>query len=183
MKSRPIFFILCLFFLTNILLLANYNSLIWDESTYISLGKHIFSGGELGFNEILRPIVLSSIIGIFWKLGLNVIIISKILAVLFSTGIIYLTFRIGKRMFGVKTALVSVLLVSTYPVFLEYSNKVLTGIPSTFFSLLSVYLLIKKKAGYAGIFAALSFLTRFPQALFFITTFIFLSAEYFEKSV
>lgn len=180
-KKKLIYFLLVSFFLINIIFLINYKDIIWDEASYISIGKYIYSSGKFGLNEVLRPIILPLILGFLWKSGFNIILASKVLAIFFSMGVIYLTYKIGKELFGEKEGLIAATLVSITPVFIEYSSKILTGIPSVFFALLSLNFILKKKYVLGGVFGAVCFLTRFPQAIFIISILIVLLINLIRK--
>ncbi len=141
----------------------------WDSAVYIGMGKYIFSLGQIGLFENFRPIILPLMLGSAWKLGLNPIITGLVLALLFSLGAIYLCYLIGKELFGKKTAIVAAALLSFSPLFFVYNYRILSEIPSVFFALLGVYLFLKRKPFWAGLFAGVSFLTRFPEGLIIVS--------------
>lgn len=140
----------------------------WDESVYIGMGKYLFSFGKIGGWEIMRPVALPVLLGFMWKVGFNPVYSAKILAVVFSVVNILLVCLIGKRLFGELAGLVASLFLAITPVFFFNSSYGLTDISSTAFSLLAVYLLIRR-SGYflVGVLAGMAFLFRFPQGIFF----------------
>ena len=77
-----IFFILFLFVAVKLFFLSP--NIWWDSSVYIGMGKYMASFGKAGLWEISRPIVWPLILGFFWKLGLDVIFVGKVLSVLFA---------------------------------------------------------------------------------------------------
>ena len=162
-----------LFLCTSIFL---FNSDIWwDSAVYIGMGKYLFSLGNVGLWEPARPLVLPFFLGLFWKLGFNAVIFGRILEVGFSAGCLCLTYLIGKNVFNEKIGLLSAFLLAFSPSFLFYSSTILTGIPSTFFALLSVYFLIKKNYFFSGLFVGLSFMTRFLQLFVLLVIVLFLN--------
>ena len=170
----------------SISILVNNPVVVWDEASYIGVAKHIYSGGEIGFNEIARPVVLPIIIGFFWKLGINIVVAGRIIAFIFLIMLIYLTYLTGKELFNKTIALIAAVMLFLTPIFFSYSFRILTGIPSSFFALLALYLFVKKKNPFfIGIFAGLAFLLRFPNGLVFaalmITFVIVLSKNKFAE--
>jgi len=137
----------------------------WDSAVYIGMGKHIFSLGKTGLWEPARPLVWPFILGFIWKINLDPMIWGRILELMFSLGCIYITYLIGKETFNENIALLSSILLAFSPTFLFYSSTLLTGIPSTFFALLSVYFFIKERYALTGFLIGISFATRFLQLL------------------
>ena len=56
-----------LFLIFKLSLLFTYHDTRWDESVYMGMGKYIYSNGQIGLWEDIRPIVLPLILGLFWK--------------------------------------------------------------------------------------------------------------------
>lgn len=137
----------------------------WDASVYVLMGKYIFSAGAVGLIEPFRPLCWPLILGAVWKLGLDPIVWGRGLTVFFSLGSIFLTYLIGKKVYGLKAGLLGAVFLSVSPIFVFWGNHVYTGIPSTFFGLLSVYLFLRRHYMLSGIIGALGFFTRFLQAI------------------
>ncbi len=135
----------------------------WDETIYIGMAKWVFSGGTLGYWESFRPVVLPFLLGFGWKAGMGIIAWGKFLEIVASLGIIVLTYRIGEKMYK-HAGLIAASMMALLPVFFSYGNKLLTGIPATFFSLLALWLLINKRWYWVGLCVGLAFLTRFILA-------------------
>lgn len=181
-KKIILYLILLSFLSIKIFYLLNQKGLLWDSAVYIGMGKYIFTLGKVGLWEPARPLIWPVFIGFLWKLGLNPIIFGRIAELIFSLGCIYLTYLIGKDVFNEKIALLSAFFLAFSPTFLFYSSTILTGIPSTFFALLSIYFLIKKNYFSTGLFLALSFITRFLQ-LFILIPIIFALVKYNKKKL
>ena len=179
-KTKLFLYLILLSFLSiKLFHLTSQQGISWDSAVYIEMGKHIFSAGKLGLWESSRPLIWPTFLGTMWKLGLNPIISGRILELIFSLGLIYLTFIIGKEVFNEKIALLSAFFLAFSQTFLSYSSTILTAIPSTFFALLSVYFLIKNKYTLSGLFIGISFMTRFLQLFTLIP--IILILLYFRK--
>ncbi len=157
-----------------LLQIFSYNGVFWDESVYIGIGKYIFSNGEIGLYEPIRPLALPLITGLLWKFGLDVIIASKIIMLLFSSGALIMVYKITKNIFDKRTANLSVLLLAFTPLFFSYSSTILTEIPSLFFALAALYFIMKNKFVLSGIFASLSFLTKFPNLILIAVLFFYM---------
>ncbi|MBU2637515.1 MAG: glycosyltransferase family 39 protein [Nanoarchaeota archaeon] len=169
-KAEIFLGIILLAFVTgNIIAITRNNIPDWDESVYIGMGKYIFSWGNAGEWELLRPLPLALLAGLSWKIGLNPIYAGKIIGVLFSVLNIILTYKIGKELFSKKAGLFAAFFLAITPVFFSFSNKILTEMPSVFFTLLALWLLIKNKnILLVGVCAGISFLVKFPNGLFMI---------------
>jgi len=145
------------------------------------MGKYIFSGGQLGIWEVFRPILHPLLIGLFWKIGLNPILIGKLLDLLFSLICVYLVYKIAKETFNEKIALVSALLFGLTPLFIMFTGLVNTEPLALLLGLLGIYFFIKarkdvsKSKNYlcliSGIFLGLSFLSKFTQGIWFAAVF------------
>jgi len=157
--------ILCIIFVLAKLVFLNHNP-VWDESVYLGMGKYIYSQGNTGLWEMIRPLGLPVISGMFWKLGLNQVIASRLFSVLISVGCIIFTFLIAKELFNKKHAILSALILACTPIFFYYSDYVLTDHISTLFLIASVFFIIKEKFILAGILGGLTFWFKFTHILY-----------------
>lgn len=137
----------------------------WDESTYIQIGKYLFSAGQIGFLESFRPIVWPFLLGLCWKSGLDPIISGYILTILFSLGSLVLVYCIGKKVYGAPAGILAALLFGISPSFFFWGNSILTEIPALFLGLLSVYYALNKRYLLSGIMGMPAFFTKFTQSL------------------
>jgi hypothetical protein len=167
--NHPITFIVGIFIFVHILhLIYRYHFVLWDEAVYIGIGKYIWSLGNIGLWEAIRPLGFPLILGFFWKLGINQVFWGKIIEILFSTGCIYLVYSIANIIFNKRTAIIATLIFTITPVFFYNSLRLMTGIPSAFFILLTIYLFIRKKYLASGLATSLAFLFRYPGGLILI---------------
>jgi len=168
-KSQTLYLILFLFFISNLFILILQKNVWWDAAVYAGMGKYIFSFGSAGLWESSRPLVWPVILGLFWKLNLDVVFFGKLLSLLFSVGVLYFTYLIGEEIFDKKTAILSVLLLALTSTFFFFSTIMLSGIISTFFVLTGIYFFIRKNYFFSGLFFGLGFMTRFLQLMIFLT--------------
>ncbi|MEK6916106.1 MAG: glycosyltransferase family 39 protein [Nanoarchaeota archaeon] len=171
-KNSYLMLLFVLIILLVTLKLSDLGDISWDESVYIGMGKYLVSAGNIGLWEALRPVGLPFVLGLLWIGGLNIIYTAKLIGLLFSIGCLVMTYLLGKKLFNGKTAIISAMLLFIAPIFFINSSAVLTDIPSLFFALTSIYLFIDKKLFLAGVFAAISFLFRFPQGILFVALLI-----------
>ncbi len=143
------------------------NALWWDGAIYIGMGKSFFSNGTLGIWSSYRPILFPIILGAFWKLGINPLIIGKTLVIIASIGSIYVTYLIGKKI-NTSVGLIAATLLAFTPLYFMFSLPPMVDILSLFFSLLAVYLALENKYFLSGISIGLAFNFRFPHALTFV---------------
>ncbi|MBI4983106.1 glycosyltransferase family 39 protein [Candidatus Woesearchaeota archaeon] len=172
LKSNPLLLILSITVLSRLIYLCWDYPLWWDSHIYIGLGKYIFSAGEAGIWEPFRPLVHPFILGLLWKLNLNVIIIGKIMDIIFSTFSVFLVYRITQKIYGQNTAIFSSILLSLTPVFIMFTGLILTEPLALFLGLLGAYYFFKepsqKNLFLGGLFGGLSFLTKFPMGILFL---------------
>ncbi len=173
-------------------LLLNY-PLWWDSHVYIGIGKYIFSHGQLGIWESFRPLIWPFILGLFWKLHFNPFIIGKLLDLIFSLIVIYLTYRIAHSLFSETIALWSAAICSLTPLFIFFTGLILTEPLAMVFGLIGIYLFIQPlnpennttnhsstdsfNLFFSGVFLGLSFLTKFPQGIWFGCTFLIIVVQ------
>lgn len=154
------------------------NNVVWDESVYLGMGKYIYSGGNSGLWEMIRPLGLPLVTGAFWKIGFDgadQVIACRILSIIISIGCIIVTFLITKELFNNKHALLSALILACTPIFFFYSNYILTDHISTLLLMLSILFLIKDKFMIGGVFGGLSFWFKFTNVLFIFALVLFLA--------
>ncbi len=188
LSRYPVFYLLLLSAIIRVgYVLLNY-PLWWDSHVYIGIGKYIFSQGKLGIWESFRPLIHPFILGLFWKLGINPFIIGKILDIILSTIAIYLLYLVAKNIFDEKIALLSAAIFSLTPLFIIFSGLILTEPLAIVLGLLALLILLQTPHTFklhqhpwhllcAGFLLALSFLTKFPQGIWFGTIFLILTTK------
>jgi hypothetical protein len=141
---------------------------MWDETVYLGMGKYIYSAGSSGLWEMIRPLGLPAITGLWWSLGLDQMVVSRIVGVLFSLGIIMMVYLIAKKLFdkNEKIAIIAALIMAITPIFFFYSDYVMTDHVSTLAVLISIYFIMNNKYILGGIFGGLAFWFKFTHILF-----------------
>jgi len=167
-NNKAIYTIIFLFLFAKLVTLGNYKIVWWDSAVYIGMGKSIYSLGDSGLWEETRPLVWPLMLGFLWKIGLNPVFYGKALELAFGSLCIFLTYFIGKKLFGGKTASLASLFLALSPTFFFFNGIMLTEIVSTAFTLLAIYYLTEKKHFICGLFFGIAFLTRFLQLFAFI---------------
>ena len=140
---------------------------LWDGSVYLLMGKSLFSQGASGLWEPYRPLLWPAMLGFFWKLGADPVIWGKVLQTAFSLGSVIVVYLIGKHLFSRRTGLMAAAFLSFSPTYFSWGNYLYTGIPSTFFGLIAVYLILRRRYFLSGLFAGFAFAARFLQFLLF----------------
>ncbi|MFH1440124.1 MAG: hypothetical protein ABIG89_06145 [Candidatus Woesearchaeota archaeon] len=167
-------------------LLIRYHFVLWDEAVYVGIGKYIFSSGNIGLWEDIRPLGLSVLLGLAWKLKLNPIIAGRFIELMFSIGSIFLVFKISELIFRTDSnkntiAILSTIIYAITPLFFYNSLRLMTGIPSTFFVLSAVYVFLKRRYMLAGLFSSLAFIFRYPNGLIVVCILSAIFIEYLLK--
>ena len=185
-------FILLAIFTTTYLIYGisfkQYHDVWWDAASYIGAGKFIFSNGQVGVFEPMKPILLPILLGIFYKLGLNMVIFGKILIFIFSLMAIAFCYLIGREFFDENTAFISSLILFMNPLFFVFTFRIYTEMLSICFILGGIFFMIKTaKSGkgffvfLSALFCTLAFMTKYPNALLAIILNIFLAYFSFKK--
>lgn len=161
--------------------LLNY-PLWWDSHVYIGIGKYIYSSGEIGMWESFRPLIHPLILGFFWKLGFNPIFIGKILDIIYSLLVVFLTYTIAVKIFDKTTAVISSLILSFTALLIMFVGLILSDLPAMVLGLLGIFLVVDENKQWwkfllAGICISLSFLTRFPQGIWFAAVLLMLVVQ------
>jgi 4-amino-4-deoxy-L-arabinose transferase-like glycosyltransferase len=138
------------------------------------MGKNIFSGGESGLYEHIRPPIVPLVLGSFWSLGLDPALFGRLFEIALMLGIVILTYLLAKEWFNEKIALLSSLIISISPIFFYLSFHQYTEIPSAFFALLALFLLVRKQYIWSGISIGLCFLSKFPAGIMLVVIGLFL---------
>jgi len=178
-KPLSLFLIIFLFLAAHFVLIARPHVYEWDEAVYTAIGRNLFSSYTVGLFDEERPLALPFIYGLIWKAGLQMTFWGEIVTIAFSAALICLVYLIGAALFNRRAAFFASLMLAVTPVFFHYSSLFFTEIPSAFFAFLSITCLMKKRPLGAGISAGLAFLTKFPQALLFMSLFFTLITEAF----
>jgi 4-amino-4-deoxy-L-arabinose transferase-like glycosyltransferase len=140
----------------------------WDESVYYGMGKHLFSGGQAGLWETIRPPGLPIIAGAFWNAGMDSLLWTRVVITILAAASIALVYALGKRFHSRLAGAIGATLLATAPLFFAYSGKAMTELPSAFFLLLALWFLSSRREMLAGLSAGIAVLFRFPQGLFLI---------------
>jgi len=162
----------------------------WDAADYLATAKR-----WAGLNPNLidmwyyRRGFLWPLIGaFFFKLNLGETGI-RFLMTLFSTGIIFVSYHLIKKMFNKKLAILTSIGLTASWIYLFFTGRLLTNLPATFFLLTFLFLFWKgyvlkegnKFLYLSAIFFALSVLTRMQYIMFIIPIlFLVFSREKFK---
>jgi len=171
--NKKIFLVLIFSLIARIIYFVYDQTIWWDAAVYLSMGKFIFSSGALGFWEPIRPLLWPFILGYGWWIGINPIIWGHIFSTLFSLGIIYLVYLIGKKLYNEEIGILSSVLISFTWIFFFFNARLYTEIPAVFFMLLAVYCFLEEKNLLSGFFLGLAVMSKFPAGLLLIILLIF----------
>src|SRR5262249_48287057 len=153
---------------------------LWDEAVYIGMGKHLYTFGNAGLWEMIRPVGLPLLLGLFWTARLP-IFLWELALIGFAVGYAILTYLIGKRLFGRESGLFAALLVIGSTTFFREAGKFLTEIPSTFFALACLYALLNRRLAYAGVCAAAAAMFKFPHLMLASMFLMYVAVEWLKS--
>ena len=89
-------------------------------------------------------------------------------SLVFSIGIVILTYLIAEKLFNKNTAIISSLMVSFSSVVFHHGFHLYVDIPAAFFVLLATWFFINKKYLLTGLFTGFACLTKFPAGIFIV---------------
>jgi 4-amino-4-deoxy-L-arabinose transferase-like glycosyltransferase len=149
-----------------------------DSQNYIMQASVLKSGGYMGYFPNGYPLVIF-LVSLFFPMEWGLLLLNVILSV-FTVLLVYL---IAEKLTGkFSIAILSAFIVTCYPNQFNYVHFILTEVPSTFFAVLSVYLFVKNKMGYAGIAMGLAFIMRTTLILAPVLLFIVMVKRGQKKS-
>jgi 4-amino-4-deoxy-L-arabinose transferase-like glycosyltransferase len=144
------------------------NSLWWDETVYLSLGKNILEGkykinlNEESFRSPFLPFLVATSFLVDGEMFVKLILI----IVFTNTGIIA-TYYLGKTLYDKEIGCLASAFIASFPLYIFFGQKILTETIFVTFSTLALmffYLGIEKSRKYlylCGVFSGLSFLTKY----------------------
>ena len=154
----------------------------WDESEHLVMAKHIAFGTPLTGWNATREIIVPLIFAFFFKLFHSEVAV-RFSQLLFSMGIVFMTYLVGKEIFNKKIGLIAAFLMSVFYLNLFFTLRLGLEIIGPFFSLLTVYYFwkgyIKKEKQkifipLMAVFGVLAFMTNAKEGLLLISLFLFL---------
>ena len=153
-----------------------HSGLLWDSAVYVGMGKFLFSVGTSGLWEHIRPPLLPIILGFFWKLNLDSILVYKAISLTFSAMLIWLVCKAGKQenKNDNATGFIAASLIAVSAIIAMMSFQLYTEIPAVV-CILGAYLLYKEYDWLAGIMLALAFMFKFPSGIALIPFIIVLT--------
>ena len=166
--KKPIFYILLITLITRLLFFFDYHEIWWDSAVYIGMGKYLFSFAQQGLWEPIRPILWPIILGFIWKIKLDPVFFGRLLTLIISLAIIYLTYSVTNKIYNKDTAIISSILIAFSSVFFFFDFRIYTEIPAVLFVLLALLFSLKNRSLFSGFFIGLAFLTKFPAGIFLI---------------
>ena len=172
--NKYIILIITIFFLFKVLFFNLYKIVWWDSAVYIGIGKYIYSLGNAGLWEPIRPVIWPLLLGFLWKVGFNVIIAGRILEIIIGSLCILFTYLVGGKIFNEKVSVLASILFAISPTFFFFNGVMLAEIVSTLFALIAVYLFLEEKYFLSGIIFGIALLTRYHQLIVFVSIMLFL---------
>lgn len=153
------------FLIARIFLFGRFQNVLWDEAVYIGMGKFIYSGGEAGLWEPLRPIGLPLLLGLFWKTGISIVMAGKILAAAFAILYVLLSCILARAASGRGIAALSAAFALASPLLFFESSQIMTEIPAAIFVIMAVYFFLRDSPVISGVCAGVAFAVKYPAGL------------------
>ena len=167
-EHKLILIVLAVALISRIVFFSDFHEIWWDSGVYIGMGKYLFSLGDIGLWEHIRPALWPAVLGLLWFVKLSPIIAGRALEIFLSLGIVWLSYIIARHYFDKKSALVSAVIIAFSSTFFFMGFHLYSEIPSVFFALLGVYLFAKDRHYLSGLSAGLAFASKFPSGIFIV---------------
>jgi 4-amino-4-deoxy-L-arabinose transferase-like glycosyltransferase len=167
-RNYPLFIILAVALVIRLIFAFSWHEILWDSGVYIGMGKYLFSAGNSGLWEHIRPPFIPIMLGIFWKLGLNPALFGRLFEILLMLGIVWLTYQLARDWWDEKTAIIASLIVALSPIFYYLSFHQYTEIPHTFFALLALWLFTKERYYWSGFAVGVAYVSKFTAGIFIV---------------
>jgi 4-amino-4-deoxy-L-arabinose transferase-like glycosyltransferase len=152
----------------------------WDETVYLSLGKSILEGkyGIMPRRDTFRPFLFPLIL----SLGLSIDgeFLTRIIIIIFTVLSIITTYFMAKKLFNEKVDFLSILILSSFPSFIFYSNKILAEMVFLTITPLAVTTFYfgveenKKFLYFSAFLTGLSILTKYFGFLLLVIYFVYI---------
>lgn len=163
--------------------LLTYHEIWWDAGVYAGMGKYLFSLGNAGLWEHIRPVFLPVILGLFWFIKLDPIVFGKILEFLLSTASLFFVYLIAEHYFNKNSAIFASIIFAFSSIVMQMTYHVYNEIIVLFLILLAVYLFEKEYYLWTGVLIGLSFLSKFPAAMFLLPLLFILLLRFEWKNI
>ncbi len=167
-RNYPLLIILAVALIIRLIFAFGWHEVWWDSGVYIGMGKYLFSGGESGLWEHIRPPFIPIVLGLFWKIGLNAVLFGRLFEIILMLGTVWLTYQLARHWWDEKVAILSSLIIALSPIFYYLSFHQYTEIPHIFFALLALWLFTKEKYYWAGLSVGLAYISKFTAGIFII---------------
>lgn len=187
-KIFMIFFAFFIIYVGFAIIFKQYSDLWWDAASFIGIGKYLFSSGHQGVFEPMKTILLPLILGLGWKLNINVIYFGKIFVFLVSMLSLFFLYLISRELFDRKTGFLAMVILFFNAIFFIFIFRIYTEMLSVCFALGAILFMIKfsKEKNYwflfiCSLFCVLTVLNKYPNALLFLVLDLFLLFEFFKN--
>jgi 4-amino-4-deoxy-L-arabinose transferase-like glycosyltransferase len=156
---------------------------LWDENAYLANARsHI---KQANFNEDFRFPLLEYIIAVFWLVTGEYLLIARLIMISFTLAGVFFFYLISKFYLPEKKAFYGTVLFAVCPLIIYWGFRIYTDIPAMVFMAIAYYLILKDNLEFlAGILFAVSFLIKFPFALFGLAVVVyFLFKKKYKKMI
>ena len=167
-ENKVFIYIFAIALVINLVFLLSFHEIWWDAGVYIGMGKYLFSLGNSGLWEHIRPVFLPIILGLVWFVKIDQVIFGRILEFVLALASIFLFYELAKHYFNKKSAVFAVIIFAFSSVFMQMTYHVYTEVLVVFLVLLSLFLFEKEYYIWSGLFLGFAFITKFPAAMFIV---------------
>ncbi len=167
---------LCILIVGIILRLKYFNintGIWWDEGEYLLKAKDWGYGAPMEHYWSGRPIALTVLWALLFKLGANEVVLRFFTELLPSIGTVIVIYLLGKELYNQKVGVVAAAMMSVFWLHLFFTARLLMDLPGLFFAMMSILFFWKgfvKKQGnkyiyLTALFTVLTALTKYNDGM------------------
>ena len=179
--NRVFLFIFCIALAVRVYYLSVNTAVWWDEADYLSSALHWFFNVPYNYNP-QRGVFFPLLLGILFKFGFTENSVKFFAVVLPSSGVVFLTYLLGKQMYNKNVGLISAAFMSVFWTSLFWTARFSNDFLALFFQLLALYCfwrgVVKEHSKIFiflfGFFLGLGFITRAQSILITFSLLLFL---------
>jgi len=165
-KHQELYAVLAIALLARLLYFFDFHEIWWDSGVYLGMAKYLWSAGSAGLWEHIRPVLWPLLIGVAWWLKLNMVWFARVFELVISMISIALVYALGRKLFSQRAAVIASILWAFSAIGFYLSFHEYTELPAVTLVLAALLAFTDERWAWAGVFASLAFLMKFPAGIF-----------------
>lgn len=167
-RHQTLYALLLVAALARLLFFVDFHEVWWDSGVYVGMAKHLWSAGNAGLWEHIRPVLWPLIIGAAWMLKAHMVWFARsieFLLTIISTGLVY---ALGRKLFSQRAAILASVVWTFSAIVFYLGFHEYTELPAVVLALAAVLAFAHERWFLAGLLTGLAFLMKFPAGIFLV---------------